>query len=298
MHAIIDLRSDTTTRPTPEMRRAMSEAEVGDDVYDDDPTIHRLQARAAELMGKEAALLMPSGTMSNAVAIKVHTKPGDEILLDTQAHSMIYEVGMPATIAHVVTRQFQSDNGLPDPQEIDSLIHSETLHSPGTTLLVLENTHNRAGGAIIPLDVHQALWELTQERKIALHLDGARLFNASIALGIPASQIAANSDSVTFCLSKGLGCPVGSVLCGTTEFIAKARRVRKMLGGGMRQAGVLAAAGLYALENHIERLADDHKLARNLAEGIKDAPGLKLDTVFTPTNMVYITPYPLVQDFT
>ncbi|HZO90779.1 MAG TPA: low-specificity L-threonine aldolase [Chthonomonadaceae bacterium] len=289
MHEIVDLRSDTVTRPTPEMRRAIAEAEVGDDVFDDDPTIHRLQAVAAAKMGKEAGLFVPSGTMSNAVAIKTHTRPGDEILLDTQAHSMIYEVGMPATIANVLTRQFHCRHGVPDVDEVASLMRTENLHAPGTALLVLENTHNRAGGAIIPLEVHQALWKLAQERGVRVHLDGARLFNAAVATGIPASEYAACADSVTFCLSKGLGCPVGSVLCGTQDFIARARRVRKMLGGGMRQAGILAAAGLYALEHHIDRLAEDHRHARRLAQGIAHAPGITLDTVDVPTNMVYMT---------
>ncbi len=289
MPKIVDLRSDTTTRPTPPMRCAMAEAVVGDDVFDDDPSVHRLQEMAAEKMGKEAALFVPSGTMSNAIAIKTHTKPGDEILLDTEAHSMIYEVGMPATLAQVVTRQFHSRRGVPDVDEIARSIHTETLHAPGTSLLVLENTHNRAGGAIIPLDTHRALWALAQERGLRVHLDGARLFNAVVATGVPAKEYAACTDSVTFCLSKGLGCPVGSVLCGTKEFITRARRARKMLGGGMRQAGILAAAGIYALEHHIERLAEDHANARRLAQGLSYSRHITLDTVETPTNMVYLT---------
>jgi threonine aldolase len=287
MHETVDLRSDTTTRPTPAMRRAMAEAEVGDDVFDDDPTIHALQAQAAALTGKQAALLVPSGTMSNAIAIKVHTHPGEEILLDTAAHSMLYEVGLPATIAQVVTRQFHSRNGVPDVEEIAAQYHTESLHGPGTTLLVLENTHNRAGGAIIPLEVHKQLWAWAQEHGVRVHLDGARLFNAVVATGVPAAEFAACTDTVTFCLSKGLGCPVGSVLCGSQEFIGQARRVRKMLGGGMRQAGILAAAGLYALEHHIARLAEDHRNARRLAQGIAQAPGITLDTTDVPTNMVY-----------
>ncbi|HZT41724.1 MAG TPA: low-specificity L-threonine aldolase [Chthonomonadaceae bacterium] len=284
---IIDLRSDTVTRPTPQMRRAIAEAEVGDDVFDDDPTVHRLQEVAAARLGKEAALFVPSGTMSNAIAIKTHTRPGDEILLDDEAHSMLYEVGLPAAVAQVLTRPFTSRRGVPDVEQIDRLIHAESLHEPGTALLVLENTHNRAGGAIIPLEVHQALWQMAQERNIRVHLDGARLFNAAVATGIPAAEYAACADTVTFCLSKGLGCPVGSVLCGTQECIARARRVRKMLGGGMRQAGILAAAGLYALEHHVERLAEDHRHARRLAHGIAGTPGITLDTVEVPTNMVY-----------
>ncbi len=285
----IDLRSDTVTRPTLEMRRVMAEAPVGDDVYEDDPSVNLLQERAAAMLGKEAGLFTPSGTMSNAIAIKVHTRPGDEILLDGEAHSMLYELGLPATIAQVLTRQFRSTQGVPDVEDIKNSLHAETLHNPGTALLVLENTHNRAGGYVIPLEVHRELFAWTQAHDLKLHLDGARLFNAAVATGIPAREYAACTDSVTFCLSKGLGCPVGSVLCGTHEFIARARRVRKMLGGGMRQAGILAAAGLYALEHHIDRLAEDHANARRLAQAMQEIPGITPDTLEVPTNMVYFT---------
>jgi threonine aldolase len=286
---VIDLRSDTVTKPTDAMRQAMAQAEVGDDVYDEDPSVNRLQERAAELMGKQAGLFVPTGTMGNSIALKVHTQPGDEVLMDAEAHSMLYEAGLPATIAHVLTRQFHSRQGVPNVSEIAHWIQDESLHSPRTSLLVLENTHNRAGGAIVPLGVHRELWALAQERKVRVHLDGARLFNAAVASGVSAADYAACADSVTFCLSKGLGCPVGSVLCGSAEFIEKARRVRKMLGGGMRQAGVLAAAGLYALEHHIRRLAEDHANATRLAQGIADISGIMPDTPTPPTNMVYIT---------
>ena len=287
MREFVDLRSDTVTKPTLAMRQAMAEALVGDDVYEDDPTTNRLQERAAQLMGKEAGLFVPSGTMGNAVAIKVHTKPGDEILLDAEAHSMLYEVGLPATIAHVLTRQFHSHKGVPDVEEIAGSLHTESLHGSGTTLLVLENTHNRAGGYVIPLEVHRHLWQWARENNLKVHLDGARLFNAAVATGVPASEYAACTDTVTFCLSKALGCPVGSVLCGSQEFVDKAKRVRKMLGGGMRQVGILAAAGLYALDNNIERLAQDHANARKLAQGIANLPGITLDSPDVPTNMVY-----------
>jgi threonine aldolase len=287
MHSVIDLRSDTVTRPTAAMRAAMAEAEVGDDVYEDDPTINALQKRAALLMGKEAGLFVPSGTMGNALALMTHTRPGDEVLMDSDAHSMLYELGLPATLAHVLTRQFRSRAGVPDVEEIAGYIHPANLHAPGTSLIILENTHNRAGGTVIPLEVHKAVQALAKAHGLAVHLDGARLFNAAIATGIPAAEFAACTDSVTFCLSKGLGCPVGSVLCGTHTFIDRARRFRKMLGGGMRQAGILAAAGVYALENHIERLAEDHRHARRLAAGIADAPGITLETRDIPTNMVY-----------
>jgi threonine aldolase len=287
MHAVTDLRSDTVTKPSPEMRRAMAEAEVGDDVFDDDPTIHRLQEAAAALMGKEAALFSASGTMSNSIAMKVHTKPGDEVLMDGYAHSMLYEAGLPATIAHVMTRQFHSERGVPDVDEIADAIQHESLHAPGTALIILENTHNRAGGAIIPLEVMDAVKAIGDAHDIAVHVDGARIFNAVVATGIPAREYASRAHSITFCLSKGLGCPVGSVLCGTREFIGKARRVRKMLGGGMRQAGILAAAGLYALEHNIDRLAEDHANAKRLSEAIVGAPGITPDPFDPPTNMIY-----------
>jgi threonine aldolase len=296
MHSAIDLRSDTVTRPTVAMRAEMAAAEVGDDVYEDDPTVNALQKQAALLMGKEAGLFVPSGTMGNALALMTHTRPGDEVLMDSEAHSMLYEVGLPATLAHVMTRQFRSRAGVPDVEEISGYIHGSNLHAPGTSLIVLENTHNRAGGTVIPLEVHKAVQTLAKAHGLAVHLDGARLFNAAIATGIPAAEFAACTDSVTFCLSKGLGCPVGSVLCGTHNFILRARRFRKMLGGGMRQAGILAAAGVYALDNHIKRLAEDHLHARRLAEGIADAPGITLETREPPTNMIYFrTQLPAVQ---
>ena len=283
----IDLRSDTVTRPTAEMRRAMAEAVVGDDVFGDDPTVRQLEEIAAAKVGKEAALFVASGTMANNVAINVHTRPGDEILLDAQAHSLCYEVGAPAVLSGVQTRQFRSRRGVPDPKEVAASISVRNLHSPGTTLLVLENTHNRAGGAVIPIDVHRTLRRLARERGLSVHIDGARIFNAVVATGVPAREFAAQADSISFCLSKGLGCPVGSLLCGEREFVERARRVRKMLGGGMRQAGVLAACGLVALETGIERLVEDHENARRLAEGIAGLPGIAVDLDSVQTNMVY-----------
>jgi threonine aldolase len=289
MHDTVDLRSDTVTRPSPAMRRAMAEAEVGDDVLGDDPTIQRLESMAAERVGKEAALFVPSGTMGNNIAINVHTQPGDEILLDWEAHSLCYEVGAPAVLSGVQTRPFKSRRGVPDVAEVAEAISRPDLHSPGTTLLVLENTHNRAGGAVIPLEVHRALLDLARDRALKIHLDGARLFNAAVATGIPAKEYAACADSVSFCLSKGLGCPVGSLLCGTRGFVEKARRVRKRLGGGMRQAGVLAACGILALESNVDRLAEDHRHARRLAEGLAGLPGVTLDLEAVRTNMVYLS---------
>lgn len=287
MHTLSDFRSDTVTKPSPEMRRAMAEAEVGDDVMDDDPSIHRLQARAAALMGKEAALFMPSGTMSNAVSLMTHARPGDEMLVDPDGHSMLYEVGLPARLAMLLTRPFKARDGVPDVDSIRASIHAEKLDAPATRLIVLENTHNRQGGAVMPLETHREVFGVAQEHGIAVHLDGARLLNASVATGIPAREYAAFADSVTFCLSKGLGCPAGSMLCGTADFIGRARRNRKMLGGGLRQAGILAAAGLYALDHNIERLADDHANAKRLAHGLAAVSGIHVENTEPPTNMVY-----------
>jgi threonine aldolase len=284
----IDLRSDTVTKPSPAMRAAMAAAEVGDDIFEDDPTVAQLERMAADRMGKEAGLFVPSGTMGNAVAIRTHTRSGDEILLDWDSHSMRYEVGGPAVVAGVLTRTFRSARGLPDLQEIRSGITPAGLHEPGTTLLVLENTHNRHGGVVLPLQVMADLRALAQQHHLRVHLDGARIFNAAAAAGVPAAQFAQHVDSVTFCLSKGLGCPAGSVLCGSSEFILRARRNRKLLGGGMRQVGILAAAGIYALANMVERLHEDHRRARLLAEAAQDLPGVSVDMETVQTNMVYL----------
>ncbi len=288
MHTPIDVRSDTVTRPSNAMKNAMLQAELGDDVYEDDPTVNELQAKAADLTGKEAALFVASGTMSNAIALRCHTTPGDEVLLDGEAHSMLYEVGLPAVIAQVLTRQFRSNQGIPDVDDIQNSIHMETLHNPGTRLLILENTHNRAGGTVIPLDVMQHLYKICKTNHLGVHLDGARIFNAAVATKISVSEYAKNTDTITFCLSKGLGCPVGSLLCGPAEWISRARRVRKMLGGGMRQVGMLAAAGIYALEHNIERLADDHRRATQIAQSMEGMKNTVPDSFHPPTNMVYI----------
>ena len=271
MTHVIDLRSDTVSRPSAEMRRAMAEAEVGDDVFGDDPTVIRLEERAAELLGKEAALYVPSGTMGNLVSVITHTNPGDEIILGDQSHIFQYELAGAARIAGVLTRTLtnNAEGGL-DPAEVAAAIRPENLHSPGTRLLCIENTQNRCGGAALPLDAMDTLTSAAKSHGVAVHLDGARVFNAAAALGVPAGRIARDCDSVSFCLSKGLGCPVGSVVCGSREFIERARRNRKMLGGGMRQVGILAAAGIYALDHNIERLAEDHENARLLADGLRE----------------------------
>jgi len=271
MSEIIDLRSDTVSKPSDGMRQAMAQAEVGDDVFGDDPTVRLLEERAAELVGKEAALFVPSGTMGNLLAVMTHTRPGDEIVLGDQSHIFQYELGGAARIANVITRSLtNAPDGTIDTEEFGLAIRTENLHSPGTTLLCLENTHNRCGGAALPVEAMDRLTGVAREHGLKVHMDGARLFNASAALGVPAARIARDCDTVSFCLSKGLGCPVGSVLCGSAEFIEHARRNRKMLGGGMRQVGILAAAGLYAFEHNISRLADDHSNAMALADGLRE----------------------------
>ena len=269
MTRVIDLRSDTVTRPSPEMRRAMAAADVGDDVFRDDPTVNGLESRAASLMGKEAALFVPSGTMGNLLAVMTHASPGDEIILGHESHIAHYELGGAARIAGALTRMVTNrEDGSLDPDEVAAAIRAEDGNSPGTRLLCLENTQNRCRGAVLGIEQVDELAGIAHERALAVHLDGARIFNASVVLGVPPGRIAREADSVLFCLSKGLGCPVGSLLCGSEAFIARARRNRKLLGGGMRQAGVLAAAGLYALDHNTGRLATDHENAARLAAGI------------------------------
>lgn len=267
---IIDLRSDTVTKPTPEMRRAMAEAEVGDDVYGEDPSINRLQELSAERMGKEAALFVPSGTMGNLAALLAHCQRGDEAILGDLAHPFLYEAGGMAALGGVIPHTIPNQpDGTIRPEDIQSAIRMDDPHFPRTRLVALENTHNRCNGIPLSVGYIKSVAELAHANQLVLHIDGARIFNAAVALGTPAANLVAGADSVTFCLSKGLCAPVGSVLCGSGEFIARALRVRKQLGGGMRQAGVLAAAGLLALENMVERLAEDHARAYRLAEGLQ-----------------------------
>ncbi|MBC7262972.1 MAG: low-specificity L-threonine aldolase [Chloroflexi bacterium] len=284
---VVDLRSDTVTLPTPEMRRAMYEAELGDDVFGEDPTVNRLQEVAAQRMGKEAALFVASGTMGNLVAILTHCGRGDEVIMGDQAHTFMYEVGGAAALGGIQPRLVPNrpDGTLPL-ESLEAAIRAPDVHYPISRLVCLENTHNRCGGAVLPVDYMQAVGELVHRHGLSLHLDGARIFNAAIALGVEAQDLAAPADSVMFCLSKGLSCPVGSILCGSQEFIERARRNRKMVGGGMRQVGVLAAAGLVALETMVERLADDHAHARRLAEGLSALPGITLDPDTVRTNIV------------
>ncbi len=284
----IDLRSDTVTHPTPEMRKAMFEAEVGDDVFGEDPTINRLEAMAAERMGKEAALFTTSGTQSNLIAVLTHTRHGNEIILGSQSHIFWNEVGGAATLGGVSLHTVANDKqGRLNMNDIAQAIRTKNLHYPETTLLCLENTHNSCGGAILPADYINQVCDLSHEHGIIVHMDGARIFNAAVALGVPASSLAANVDSVCFCLSKGLSAPVGSLLCGRKEFVERARKVRKMLGGGMRQAGILAAAGIVALETMINRLAEDHANARRLGHGLAGIQGVTLAQDEVPTNIVF-----------
>ena len=282
----IDLRSDTVTLPTDEMREAMNNAEVGDDVYQEDPTINRLEELAAKKLGKEAALFVPSGTMGNLSAVLTHCQRGDEVILEMDSHIYYYEVGGMSAVAGVIPRLIAGDKGILDPQDIKRALREENLHYPKTTLICVENTHNRAGGTIIPPEIIEEICQLGHERNIQVHLDGARIFNAAVALNIEPALLTKNVDSVMFCLSKGLSAPVGSILAGSKEFIQRGRKNRKMLGGGMRQAGILAAAGIIALENMVERLEEDHKNARILGEGLADIGGIKVDLETVQTNMV------------
>jgi len=293
---IIDLRSDTVTQPTDEMRRAMAEAEVGDDVFGEDPSINRLQEQAAELLGKEAGLLTASGTMSNLIAALTYCHRGDEVIMGDMAHMFWNESAGVAALSGAQTCLVPNDGqGRIDPADVEAAIRPKTnIHFPPTTLVCLENTHNRCSGmALTPQDT-SAVAEVAHAAGAAVHLDGARIFNAAVALEVPVADLARDVDDVSFCLSKGLSCPVGSVICGSTEFIEQARRWRKMVGGGMRQAGVLAAAGLVAMDTMIDRLADDHANARKLARGLGEIDGLSLDPERIQTNIVIFDVDPAV----
>lgn len=284
---VIDLRSDTVTHPTAEMRRAMFEAEVGDDVFGEDPTVNRLEALAAEKTGQEAGLFITSGTQGNLVAVLTHSRPGDEIILGEEAHILWYEVNGAAALGGVNMRTVPNyRDGRMEPGDIIGAIREQDIHCPETTLLCLENTQNRCGGTVLTVEYTNNLCDLVHGRGLKVHLDGARIFNAAVALGVPASALCRNVDSVSLCLSKGLGAPVGSLLCGSRDFIDRARKFRKMLGGGMRQAGVIAAAGIVALETMVDRLADDHANARRLARGLAGIEGIKLAGEDVPTNIV------------
>ena len=286
---VIDMRSDTVTKPGPEMRRAMAEAEVGDDVFEDDPTVNRLQEYAAELLGKEAALYCPSGTMTNQVALHALTQRGDEVFLHAQAHILFYEQGGSAVLSQLQLRCFDSPDGTLDPDIMEGLVHhDDDVHFAPTRVVCIEDTHNHCGGVVYPLEGIRAVRAFCDRHGLKLHLDGARIWNAHVASGVPLAEIAGPCDTVSVCLSKGLGAPVGSLLVGDAPTIALARRARKLYGGGMRQAGIIAAAGLYALEHHIDRMADDHRRIRAMAERLATVPGLEVDLGKVQTNMVYV----------
>ena len=283
---VIDLRSDTVTKPSPEMRKAMFEAEVGDDVYAEDPTINRLEARAAEIFGREAALFVPSGTMGNQIAIKLHTTHGQEVICEERSHVFNSEMAMMAHFSGVVPRTLWAEDGIITWEHVKSKLRAKSYHSARTGLVSIENTHNFAGGSVSPLEVFNDVCDRTHEAGLPVYLDGARIFNASIALGVPVDRLTAKADTVMFCLSKGLGAPVGSLLVGSADLIDRGRIYRKALGGGMRQAGILAAAGRIALEQGPLKLHSDHENAKFLAQGLAQIPGFKIDPAKVQTNIV------------
>ena len=288
MTAFIDLRSDTVTRPTPGMRQAMAQAEVGDDVFGDDPTVAKLEQKVADLLGKEAALYVPSGTMSNQLAVNIHCQPGDELLCEAYCHIYVNEAGGPAVLSGVTCRTFEGDHGILDLSQLEDKIRNpDDPHLVKTRLVCLENTHNRGGGRIYPIEKIEAISQWAQKNGLIMHMDGARLWNAIVASGISAREWGKHFDTVSVCFSKGLGAPVGSALAGPKTMIAKARRQRKLFGGGMRQAGIIAAGCIYALDHHVDRLADDHRNAQILAQSIADTPGLSLDPGEVDTNLVW-----------
>jgi len=284
----INLRSDTQTLPTAAMLEAIARAPLGDDTYGEDPTVARFEAMAAAAMGKPAAMLAISGHMANLIALMVHAQAGDEVILDAESHVFHYEVGSLASVAHLMPMPVPSHAGMLDPDELAAAIREPDLHYPRPRLLCLENTHNRSGGRVIPLALHRKLCAVARARGLAIHLDGARIFNAAIAAGVAVPEYTRDVDSVMFALTKGLSCPLGSVLAGEQAFIDQARVVRRRIGGGMRQAGILAATGIVALETMVDRLAEDHANARVLAEGIVGIPGLEVDLAKVETNMVYV----------
>lgn len=273
---MIDLRSDTITKPTEEMRKAMYEAEVGDDVYGEDPTVKKLEETAAEILGKEAALFVTSGTQGNQIAVLTHCRPGNEIILESESHIFYYESGAVAALAGVQTRTVQGIRGAMNPADVQAALRGEDQHFPESGLICLENTHNRAGGAVLPVKNMKDIFGVAQQYNIPVHVDGARLFNAAVAANVQVSEFAQYSTTVQICLSKGLGAPVGSILAGSKEFIGKARKWRKRLGGGLRQVGVIAAPGLIALTKMRERLHEDHEHAQILANGIREINGVSV----------------------
>lgn len=287
---IVDMRSDTLTLPTPEMRRAMAEAEVGDDVYGEDPTVNRLEAAAAQRTGKEAALLVSSGTLGNLIALLINSHPSEEVIVDSLAHTFLSEVAGSAAVAGIQLFPITTEAGVMRPNQLTSAIRSSDIHLPRTAAILIENSHNRHGGIAWPLSDLRAVAGAAHAAGLKVHIDGARVFNAALASGADVSEISGCADTMTFCLSKGLGCPIGSVLVGSAPMISVARRWRKMLGGGMRQAGIIAAAGLIALNSMVDRLVEDHVNARILAEGLGGMKGIRIDLTRVQTNLVYFEP--------
>jgi len=282
----IDLRSDTVTLPTEEMLEAIRNAKLGDDLYKEDPTVNQLEEMAAKKMGKEAAMLVPSGTMANLVSVMANTKRGDSAILEADSHIYWYEVGGISAIAGVLPIPVKGVMGVMNPTDVESAIRSASLHYAETTLICIENTHNRAGGTIVTPSQIEAISKVAKEHDLRLYMDGARIFNAAVALKVDVREFTRHVDNLMFCLSKGLSCPIGSIVVGSNEFIERARKIRKILGGGMRQAGIIAAPGIIALEKMIDRLEDDHKNARLLAEGLVKIDGLHVDLRTVQTNMV------------
>lgn len=283
---MIDLRSDTLTKPTEEMRAVMARAEVGDDVFGEDPTVNRLQEKVAKLFGKEAALFVASGTMGNQVCLNAHTQPGDEVICDYNSHIFNYEGGAPAVLSGVQLHPIAGERGIIDVSRIEAVVRPSDHHYAHSKLIAIENTHNRGGGAIFPLQKMRKIYQLAQKHQLKVHLDGARIWHAAIATDTPLSEYGKCVDSISVCLSKGLGAPVGSVVVGSAEFIDRAHRYRKIYGGGMRQAGILAAAGIYAIDHHYQRLADDHRRAKRLADELSRMPGIEIDPVEVETNLI------------
>jgi threonine aldolase len=286
MKDFIDLRSDTVTRPTPAMRKAMAEAEVGDDVFGEDPTVNTLQEKVANLLGKEAALFVPSGTMANQLSIKSHTQPGDEVIIESSSHPYNFEGGAGAALSGVQFQCLKGVRGILEASQIEEAIRPPDHHFAVTQLICLENTHNRGGGTIYPLEKMAEIYRLAKLKGLLVHLDGARLWNASLATGIKPNEYAQWADSISVCLSKGLGAPIGSLVAGSKPFIDRVHRFRKMFGGGMRQVGIIAAAGIYALDHHLERLKEDHQNAKRLGVGLKEFQGVSIDPRHVETNIV------------
>ena len=287
MDRFIDLRSDTVTRPTAGMHQAMFAAIVGDDVFGEDPTVNGLQEKAARLLNKEAAIFVASGTMGNQLSIKAHTQPGDEVIIEGGAHAMNFEGGAGAVLSSVQFFAIPGNRGIFDASQVEAAIRIDDVHFPVSRLVVIENTHNRGGGSVFPLDKILKIRELASQRGLRMHMDGARLWNACVATGISPAQYAAPFDSVSVCLSKALGCPVGSLILGSKDFIKRVHRFRKMVGGGMRQAGFLAAAGIYALDHHIDRLEEDHRKAKKMAQGLANIKNVGINPGEVETNILF-----------